>query len=244
MQDGDTTVTQEMVDNAWKELISAMQYLSFKQGDKTDLAKVIALAEEMNNNIDSYLDDGKEAFVTALEAAKAVQADGDAMQEEVNTAWKELLTAMAGLQKIPDKTALEELLNKAEGLNEADYETASFAAFRTAFADAKAVYEDEQATAEEVNAAAETLEGAIAKLTPAKGTDGSTVANAGSSTTSSDDKGTSADKKDTNTANTSNAAKGTTTKSAKTGDEANAALPAAAGILAAVAAAFVWKKRR
>ena len=244
VQDGDTTVTQEMVDNAWKELISAMQYLSFKQGDKTDLAKVIALAEEMNNNIDSYLDDGKEAFVTALEAAKAVQADGDAMQEEVNTAWKELLTAMAGLQKIPDKTALEELLNKAEGLNEADYETASFAAFRTAFADAKAVYEDEQATAEEVNAAAETLEGAIAKLTPAKGTDGSTVANAGSSTTSSDDKGTSADKKDTNTANTSNAAKGTTTKSAKTGDEANAALPAAAGILAAVAAAFVWKKRR
>ena len=237
VQEGDTTVTQEMVDNAWKELISAMQYLSFKQGDKTDLAKVIALAEEMNSNMDSYLENGKETFVAALEAAKAVQTDGDAMQEEVNAAWKELLTAMAGLQKIPDKTALEELLNKAEGLNEADYEAVSFAAFRTAFTDAKAVYEDEQATTAEVKAAAEELEGAIAKLTPAKDTDGST-------TTSSQDKGTSGDKKDTNTSNTSNAAKGTTTKSAKTGDEANAALPAVAGILAAAAATIVWKKRK
>ena len=243
VQENDTTVTQEMVDNAWQELIEAMQYLSFKQGDKTDLAKVIVLADEMNNNLSSYLEEGKEAFVKALEAAKAVQEDGDAMQDDVNTAWKNLLTAMAGLQKIPDKSALEELLNKAEGLNEADYEAASYAAFRMAFADAKAVHEDDQATAKEVDAAVAALDGAIAKLTPAKDADENTVANAGNTTTGSDNKGTSADKKDTNTADTSNV-KNATAKSAKTGDEANAALPAAAGILAAVAAAFIWKKRR
>ena len=244
VQAGDAAVTQEMVDNAWQELVSMMQYLSFKQGDKTDLAKVIALADEMNNNMDSYLDDGKESFAEALEAAKAVQADGDAMQEEVNTAWKNLLTAMAGLQKIPDKTALEELLNKAEGLNEADYEAESFAAFRTAFADAKAVYEDEQATTAQVTAAAKELEGAISKLTPVKDTDESTVANSGSTTTSSDDKGTSADKKDTNTANTSNVAKGTTTKSAKTGDMANMTAVAAMMLAAAMVSIVVYTKRK
>lgn len=237
---GDESVTQEMVDNAWKELIHVMQYLSFKQGDKTDLAKVIALADEMNKNLDSYLEEGKDGFVKALDAAKTVQEDGDAMQEDVNNAWKELLTAMAGLQKIPDKTALEELLKQAEELDEADYEAVSFAAFKAAYAETKAVYENEQATKTQVSAATESLEEAIAKLTPAKGIDKDTVANAGSIQTGSDDKRTATDKNGKVTQN----AVDTAEKSAKTGDETNTALPMAAGVFAAVAAAFVWKKRR
>ena len=103
VQSGDASVTQEMVDNAGQEIMSVMQYLSFKQGDKTDLAKVIALADEMNDHISSYLEEGKDAFVKALADAKEVQADGNAMQEEVNEACENLRTAMAGLQKIPDK---------------------------------------------------------------------------------------------------------------------------------------------
>ncbi len=90
VQEGDATVTQSMVDNAWQELIKAMQYLSFKQGDKTDLEKVIALAATMETNIDAYLDEGKQEFTDALAAARDVYADGDAMQDEVNTAWANL----------------------------------------------------------------------------------------------------------------------------------------------------------
>ena len=234
---GDASVTQDMVDNAWQELVTVMQYLSFKQGDKTDLDKVIALADTMNADLSVYLDEGKDAFTDALDAAKAVQADGDAMQEDVNNAWQNLLTAMAGLQRVPDKTALEELLSKAAILNENDYEAASFAVFRTVFAEAKAVYEDDQANAEEVKTATQNLEGAIAKLTPAAETEKEIVANAQTSTAASTTDN-SAEK-----TNTADNVQKTVEKSAKTGDSTNASAMAAAGILAAVAAAFVWKKK-
>ena len=53
-----------------------------------------------------------------------------AMQEEVNTAYSELVTAFLNLRLIPDKSLLEELINKAEGLNVANYTAfASFNAF-------------------------------------------------------------------------------------------------------------------
>ena len=48
VQSGDKAVTQNQVDDAWRSLIKAMQYMEFKEADKSDLEKVIALAEEMN----------------------------------------------------------------------------------------------------------------------------------------------------------------------------------------------------
>ena len=71
VQAGDASVTQSQVDNAWRSLIKAMQYMEFKEANKDDLAKVIALAEEMNGNLDKYLEDGKEAFTSALSEAKS-----------------------------------------------------------------------------------------------------------------------------------------------------------------------------
>lgn len=178
VQSGDADVTQEMIDDAWKELILAMQYLSFKQGDKTDLGKVIELAEEMAANLDNYLNDGKDGFNQALADAKVVYKDGNAMQTEVDTSWRTLLSAMAGLQLKPDKSMLQELLKEAAELLQSDYEEESFAAFRSVFADAKAVYEDEQAKAEDVKAAEGALKDAMEKLLPASGVDDHTVANA------------------------------------------------------------------
>src|SRR5699024_7374521 len=82
VQAGDAGVKQSDVDSAWQNLIRAIQYLEFKQADKTDLEKVITLAEEMNSNLDAYLDAGKEAFTTALAAAKEVYEDVNAMDQE------------------------------------------------------------------------------------------------------------------------------------------------------------------
>ena len=67
---GSAEVTQSDVDLAWQNLIKAMQYLDFKAGDKSDLEKVIALADEMDSRLDDYLDAGKEAFTSALATAK------------------------------------------------------------------------------------------------------------------------------------------------------------------------------
>ena len=90
-----------------------------------------------------------------------------AAQDTVNSAWKNLLKAMADMMLRPDKGLLEDLIAQAEGLREADYEEQSFAAVQSALADAKAVLADENATEEEVRVSAEALEGAMAKLTAA-----------------------------------------------------------------------------
>ena len=235
VQEGDTTVTQSDVDTAWSNLIKAMQYLEFKKGDKTDLEKVIALADEINNNLDSYLDAGKDAFTTALAEAKDVYADGNAMQDDVDAAWRALMNAMAELRLRPSKDLLEDLINQAEGLNEADYEAESFAAVRSALAAAKDVFANEEATPEEVDTSVSALEDALAKLTPV-----STGGDNGQTGTGNDGQtGGSSNSGNSSSSNTSGS------KAVKTGDTANA-LPfavAAAVAVAAAAGVIVLKKK-
>ena len=235
VQEGDTTVTQSDVDTAWSNLIKAMQYLEFKKGDKTDLEKVIALADEINNNLDSYLDAGKDAFTTALAEAKEIYADGNAMQDDVDAAWRALMNAMAELRLRPSKDLLEDLINQAEGLNEADYEAESFAAVRSALAAAKDVFANEEATPEEVDTSVSALEDALAKLTPV-----STGGDNGQTGTGNDGQtGGSSNSGNSSSSNTSGS------KAVKTGDTANA-LPfavAAAVAVAAAAGVIVLKKK-
>ena len=248
VQAGDTDVTESDVDSAWRNLIQAMQYLEFKQADKTDLEKVIALAEEMNKNLDAYLDAGKEAFTSALAAAKELYADGNVMdQEEVNSAWQNLLDAMANLMLKPDKGLLEDLIAQAEGLSEADYEAQSFAAMRAALAAAKDVFANEDATQEEIDASAAALKDAVAKLTLADSGDGQQGGNTGSGSQDQGQTGGSSDKSNTSSTagKTSSAQKSSgTQQSAPTGDEGNYIFWGAAAVLAAAAAAAAAYRRK
>lgn len=244
-------MTQADVDSAWQNLIKAIQYLEFKQVDKTDLEKVIALAEEMNNNLDAYLDAGKEAFTTALAAAKDVYEDANVVdQEEVSAAWQNLLDAMANLMLKPDKGLLEDLIAQAESLNEADYEAQSFALMRTALAAAKEAAADENATQEDVDASAAALKDAIANLTASVSTDGQQTGesqpagNSGSGTQTGSDikiQGQTAGasgKTGSSSAGTASASKTSVSSGAsavKTGDSANV-LPIAAAAAAALTA--------
>lgn len=188
VQSGDRTVTQEMVDQSWMNLIKAMQYLSFMQGDKTDLQKVIDLAYTID--LTEYLEEGQQAFADALAAAEDVLADGDAMQDEVDQTWRDLLKAMSELRLKPNKDALEALINEANGLSteNADEETA--AAFRSALAMAVTVYENEQATEDEVTAAYEQLHAAAGRLmAAADGSSGADDTGNTGSTGENEDKG-------------------------------------------------------
>ena len=243
VQSGDTSVTQSQVDNAWRNLIKAMQYMEFKEANKDDLAKVIALAEEMNGNLDKYLEDGKEAFTSALAEAKEVYEDPIATQEEVTSAWKNLLNAMANMMLKPDKGLLEDLIAQAEGLNEADYEAQSFAAMRTALAAAKEVLADENATEEEISTSVAALEDAMAKLTAS--TDGSKD-ESGTGNGSQDQTGGTAGKNNSSSAGSTSSSKTTSgTNAVKTGGTANT-LPIAATAAAAVIAAgavMILKKK-
>ncbi len=243
VQSGDKAVTQNQVDDAWRSLIKAMQYMEFKEADKSDLEKVIALAEEMNGNLDAYLDEGKPAFTAALADAKEVYADELASQEEVTSAWQKLLDAIVNMMLKPDKGLLEDLISQAEGLNAADYEAESFSAMRSALVDAKDVFANENATEEEVATSVAALEEALAKLTPVStggeqqsGDAGSSQSGAGNSTQGQ--AGGTGDKDNTPSSKTSGA------KAVNTGDAAGV-LPfaAAAAMTAAAGAAVLLKKK-
>ena len=226
VNEGDTSVTQKMVDNAWRELIHVMQYLSFKQGDKTDLEKVIALATVTEGNLDAYVDEGKLKFADALALARETMEDGDAMQGDIDDSWKALLEAMANLRLKADKSALEELVNSVSALGLTAYTEESVQTFKSALASAQSLLEDETLSEDDqtrVNAAVDVLASAKAALEEKQASVGSTETT------------------DTNTGNTNNQSvnmantqSGTSAiKSAKTGDMDQMAMIWALMILAA-----------
>ena len=85
--------TQEEVDAAWKTLLNEIHKLGFVAGDKTELASLIEAANEINAELDRYVEAGKAEFTAALEIAVAVYEDGDAMQAEINQVADNLLNA-------------------------------------------------------------------------------------------------------------------------------------------------------
>lgn len=226
--EGDSSITQEKVDESWKELVEIMQYLSFKQGDKTDLNKVIELAQTLD--LSKYLSEGQDRFTAALENAKGVSANKDAMQEEVDQTWKELLSAMSELRVKPDKSALENLISQAENIDTANYTKESGQVFHKALAQAIKVYQNAEADQQDVDNAVRTL----------KAAEDSLVAKA--------DGDQQEEKSGISTGNSSNVTKNSETKnsgvrSAKTGDKTQAGALALVMLLSVFAVARTRKER-
>ena len=239
---GDPSVTQEMVDESWQNLIKAMQYLSFKQGDKTDLRKVIDMAKSLDLN--EYLDEGQQAFTDALAAAEAVLANGDAMQDEVDQSWRDLLKAMSELRLKPNKDALKDLIDEANAMSTEGADEEMIAVFQNALAAAMSVYDNEQATEEEVATAEEGLQAALDQLRAAVG-DTEDPDNSGSDGNTGNG-GNSADtsEKDNASAQTDTTKNNSAQKSVKTGDTAAPIVGAAAAMMLAVAAGVMAYRRR
>ena len=180
--------------------------------------------------------------------AKDVYEDADTMdQEAVNAAWQKLLDAMADLMLRPDKGLLEDLIARAESLNEADYDAQSFAVMRAALEAAKETAADENADQEEVNESTAALVDALAKLTAPGGGDGQQGGTA--------DEGQSGDggrEQAAGSAENESTASGTATasdnsaaqRSVKSGDNGSYILWCAAMMLAAGAAAAAYRRRR
>ena len=108
------------------------------------------------------------AFEAELTEASVVYNDENAMQEEVNTAYSELVTAFLNLRLIPDKSLLEDLINKAEGLESANYTKATFDGLTKALNEAKVVFDNPNATHVEVDNVKDVLAKAIANLQTVK----------------------------------------------------------------------------
>ena len=104
----------------------------------------------------------------ALANAKDVAADGDAMEEDIQPVAQALLDAILAQRFKADKSILEDLIGKAEGINLDGYTAQSVAAFRSALAAAQAVMADESLSEDDqqvVNDAVAALQSAMDGLT-------------------------------------------------------------------------------
>ncbi|WP_270739833.1 glycosyl hydrolase [Massilioclostridium coli] len=162
--------SQEVIDQAWKTLLNEIHKLGFVAGDKTELASLIEAANEINAELDRYVEAGKAEFTTALEAAVAVYEDGDAMQAEVNEAADNLLSAMLNLRFKADKSILEDVLAEAGKVDANAYTAESYTALQAAVAEASDVYSNENASQEEVDAAVTNVQAAMDNLVAIDGT--------------------------------------------------------------------------
>ena len=216
---GDTSVTQEMVDESWQELVRAMQYLSFKQGDKTNLNKVIAMAESLD--LDRYLLAGQDVFTEALDSARAVAADENAMEKEIEEAWKQLLAAMGDLRLKPDKELLDNLISQAQSIDTSVYTEESVQALTAALAEAAAVFEDDQADKDQVTEAETALKAALEGLIESDKAD-ENAGNGGADTGSSDDGSADAGNTDAGNAGAGNTGSGNANTGNKDGQSGSA----------------------
>ena len=154
--------TQAKVNQAFDRLAEAMHMLNFVKGDKTALKAFIDKVSGLEAA--KYTEATWTPFNDALKAATSVYEDVNAMQEEVNTVYNDLVTAFLNLRLIPNKDLLKDLINQAEGLESANYTKATFDGLTKALNEAKVVFDNPNATQKEVDNAKDVLEKAISGL--------------------------------------------------------------------------------
>ena len=164
----DATAEQETVDASFDRLATAIQMLDFIKGDKAALRSFITKVE--NAVEEEYTPATWTAFAAALETGNTVLADENAMQEEVDNAYTNLVKAYLNLRLVPNKDKLEDLINQTKALVAANYTADTWENVSNALVLAENVMSNENATSEEV-ANAETVltkavEGLVVSNTP------------------------------------------------------------------------------
>ena len=90
--------TQAQIDAAWVSLMTEIHKLGLQQGNKDLLREHVELYSQLD--LDLYIDgSAKDNFVAALEAAKAMLENNDAVQSEVDAADDALVAAAQALEK-------------------------------------------------------------------------------------------------------------------------------------------------
>ena len=157
-----TNAIQSEVDSAFARLASAMQMLEFYQGDKTALQKQVDQINDLDES--KYIESSWSDMLAVLEKANDVLVDVNAMQDEVDEVYSELVKAFLNLRLKPNKDLLNDLINKAQGLNAASYTTQTWNVLQETLNGVQAVLDDPEATEAEVEAAVTALNSAIEGL--------------------------------------------------------------------------------
>lgn len=150
------------------ELVAAMNRLLEAFGNleygvqKLHLEIIVKAAEDILYSAGDF--DGSEELAAAVEAGRAVMADKDATQQEVDEAAYAILDELAKLAEDIDVDPLASLVNAAKKLLEGNYTTDSLANLQTAVDQAEEVIADPNRSDEDVSSAYSQLIDAIINL--------------------------------------------------------------------------------
>ena len=161
---------QGEMDEAADALLDAILAQRFK-ADKSVLEELVNRATQMVENADKYVETHWQELLDALTGAQAIMADqtlSEDDQAKVDEAADALLDAILAQRFKADKSILEDLIGKAEGIDLTGYTAESVATFRTALQNAQAVLADETLSEDDqavVNEAVAALSDAMNGLT-------------------------------------------------------------------------------
>ncbi|MDU1315441.1 MAG: hypothetical protein E6940_15580, partial [Clostridium septicum] len=158
----DENAMQDEVDKALNSLKEAIDSLVKNNVDKSQLESFINKVEGLNKA--EYIESTWNKFEKALEVAKNVLADENATQENVNTAYNSLVRAYMELRLIPDKSKLEDLINKIEKMDLSKYTKESVKTLNKELNKANKVLKDKNATQQEIDSVTKSLSLAVDKL--------------------------------------------------------------------------------
>ena len=122
--------------------------LEFFKGNKELLQKQVDQINGLESN--KYIESTWNAMLPVLAKANEVLGNENAMPEEVDEVYSELVRAFVNLRLKPNKDLLVDLINKANGLNRANYTSVSLKVVDTEVEKANAVLNNPKASQEEV----------------------------------------------------------------------------------------------
>lgn len=148
----DIKSTTVQVDGAFKRLVNVIQMLEFKAGDKTKLNRQIEIAEALIS--ESYTEETWSNLLKALDDAKKVSEDENALEKDVNSAHDKLVDAISKLEVRPvkaSKTNLKNMIEKVQALNKEEYIPSTWAKVEEKLSNANIIDDKEDATQAEVD---------------------------------------------------------------------------------------------
>ena len=136
--------------------------LGFTVVDKQNLRAAIEIAEGRADEAAEAVPSVQEKYEAALQAAKDVEAKKTATQDEINTAWSDLIDALHYLSFVAgDKSQLEIPMEIAESINRDLFTPDSLEALDEAYAAAEDLLDDEEVLEADITAAVDALYDAI-----------------------------------------------------------------------------------
>ena len=135
---------------------------TFTVVDKQNLRTTIEIAEGRADEAAEAVESVQEKYEAALQAAKDVEAKKTATQDDINTAWSDLIDALHYLSFVAgDKSQLDIPMEIADSINRDLFTPDSLKALDEAYAAAEDLLDDEEVLEADITAAVDALYDAI-----------------------------------------------------------------------------------